>query len=398
MSDAIALTQQYIAQTYRRPPFVLSRGAGVRVWDESGKEYIDMVGGIAVMALGHADPRVTQIIQDHAGSLLHVSNLYHTEPQAKLAAALVQSCAFADRVFFCNSGAEANEAAIKFARKVAYSHNQPEKREVVAFSNAFHGRTMGALAVTPKEAYQEPFRPLMDGAKILPFNDLFAAQAGINAATCAVIVEPIQGEGGVNPADPEFLRELRRLCDVHGALLIFDEIQCGLGRTGTLWAHEQYAVTPDIMTLAKPLASGLPIGAVLMTETVHGALAAGDHGSTFAGGGLVCRVAAHVLERVSAPTMLAHVQEVSAYLFERLAEINSPHIKAVRGKGLLVGIELDFPVADLVNKGYQHGLLLVGAGANVLRLIPPLMIEKAEIDVVIDRLTNMLQEVNHGNE
>lgn len=393
MSQAIHQTGQYVAQTYKRAPFVIKHGKGMRLWDENGKEYLDMVSGIAVMALGHSDPHIAQIIQEAAQTLMHVSNLYYTEPQAALAQTLVEK-SFADRVFFCNSGAEANEACLKFARKVAYANGEHKRREFIAFTNAFHGRTMGALAVTPKEAYQEPFRPLMGGVRILPMNDLEAAAAQINQTTCGVIVEPIQGEGGVYPADEAFLRGLRRLCDQHGALLIFDEIQCGLGRTGKLWTHEHYGVVPDLMSLAKPLGAGLPIGAALMTEKVHSALAAGDHGSTFAGGALVCAVAKHVVERISDPQFLAQVNETSGYLWDKLAEINSSHIKEIRGRGLMIGIELDFPVADLIQAGYEHGLLLVGAGANVLRLLPPLIMEKSDVDVFIERLTTIL--TNHA--
>lgn len=389
MNPSIENSDQYLAQTYKRPPFVLSHGQGTRLWDDQGREYLDMVSGIAVMALGHSDPQISAIIRDQAEQLIHVSNLYHNAPQAALAAALVEK-SFADRVFFCNSGAEANEGAIKFARKYAYANGQIERHEIISFSHAFHGRTMGALAVTPKPAYQDPFRPLIGGAKTLPVNDIAAAQAGITSQTCAVILEPIQGEGGVRPIEREFMAEIRRLCDEQGALLIFDEVQCGLGRTGKLWAHEHYGITPDIMTLAKPLANGLPMGAVLMTERVHSALLPGDHGSTFAGGALSCAVALHVLERISDPQFLAHVEEVGTYLHERLSEINSPHIKDIRGEGLMLGVELDFAAAELISEGYNHGLLLVNAGAETLRLIPPLIINKADIDIFIDKLSLML--------
>jgi len=384
------LTEQYVAQTYRRPPFVLNKADGMRVWDTDGKEYLDLVSGIAVMSLGHSDPQVTDMIQEQAHQLVHVSNLYYTEPQAQLAQQLCEK-SFADRVYFCNSGAEANEGAIKFARKFAYANGTP-RQEIISFSHGFHGRTMGALAVTPKPQYQDPFRPLMAGSTVLPVNDIAAAEAGITQNTCAVIIEPIQGEGGVRPVDTEFLQALRRICDATDTLLIFDEVQCGVGRTGTLWAHEFSGVTPDMMTLAKPLASGLPIGAVLMTDRVHQAIEAGDHGSTFAGGALVCAVANHVLERISEPAFLAHVNAMSAYLFDRLSEINTPHIKEIRGRGLMMGIELDFPASDIVNAGYDEGLLMVGAGANTLRLVPPLIIETSDIDVAIERLTKLFSK------
>jgi predicted acetylornithine/succinylornithine family transaminase len=325
--------------------------------------------------------------------LVQVSNLYFTEPQARLAALLCEK-SFADRVYFCNSGAEANEACLKFARKFAYMNNEPRRKEYICFTGAFHGRTIGALSVTPKPQFQDPFRPLLEDVTALPLNDLEAVKAAISKKTCAIIVEPIQGEGGVNPADEAFIQGLRHLCDEHGALLIFDEIQTGVGRTGKLWAYEHFGVTPDLMSLAKPLASGLPIGAALMTERVHGALAVGDHGSTFAAGPLVCAVAEHVLTRISQPGFLAHVQEVSQYLMERLQEINSPHIQEIRGRGLMVGIGLDFPSMELVQAGYDAGLLLVGAGPDTLRFVPPLIIEESHVDVVVDAVTTMLQKRN----
>jgi predicted acetylornithine/succinylornithine family transaminase len=321
---------------------------------------------------------------------MQVSNLYYTEPQAVLAQQLCEA-SFADRVFFCNSGAEANEACLKFARKYAKTIRE-DKTEIIAFEHAFHGRTFGALAVTPKPQYQDPFKPLLPDVKILPFNDVEALGQAISERTCAVIVEPIQGEGGIHLATPEFLQTLRRLCDEHEALLIFDEVQCGMGRTGQLWGHSASGVTPDLMSLAKPLAAGLPIGAALMTEKVHAVLAPGDHGSTFAGGNVVCAVASHVLQTINTPAILGHVAEMGVYVQERLAEINSPHILEIRGRGLMVGIELDFPAAEVVTAGYGAGFLLVNAGPNTLRLVPPLIVEKQQIDPLIDFLTQFLKE------
>ena len=379
----------HVAQTYKRAPFVLSHGAGVTLFDTDGNAYLDWVAGIAVNALGYGDPELTQVIQSAATGLIHVSNLYHTAPQAQLAKALCER-SFADRVFFCNSGTEAVEGVIKFARKAAYEKGRTDKTEIVTFTGAFHGRSMGALALTPREKYQKPFQPLMPGAKLAEFNNLESARAVINERTAAVIVEPVQGEGGIHPATTEFLRGLRVLCDQHQALLIFDEIQCGVGRTGTLWAHEFSGVTPDIMTLAKPLAGGLPIGAILLTEAVAGAMHPGEHGTTFAGGPLVTSVANVVLERVSQPEFLAHVQEVGDYLIERLSEINSPLINTVRGRGLMVGLELTVEATPLVEAGYRNGLILVNAGTHVLRFVPPLVVEKQHVDTLVERLTAML--------
>lgn len=385
---AIELEHQHIAQTYARPPFVLTHGQGMNLWDSTGKAYLDFVAGIAVMSLGHSDPQITRIIQEQAAQLVQTSNLYYTQPQADLAAALCQA-SFADRVYFGNSGAEAIEASLKFARKFAKQHH-PDKIEIIAFEGAFHGRTYGAVSITPKAKYQDPFRPLLPNITILPFNDSAAALAAIGPQTCAVVVEPIQGEGGINVATPAFLQTLREACNAHDALLIFDEIQCGLGRTGGLWAHTACGVTPDMMTLAKPLASGLPIGAVLMSERVHSVLSPGDHGSTFAGGALVCAVAAHVVERIQSPDLLAHVQLMGMYLRDGLSTITSPHILDIRGQGLMQGIELDIAAADVVTAGYAAGLLLVNAGPTVVRFVPPLIVEQSHIDHLLNFLSDYL--------
>ena len=391
-NEIIDLEQHYVIGTYARAPFVLDHGHGCWVYDADGKSYLDCMAGIAVNALGHADPELAAVLAEQASKLWHVSNLYHSAPQARLAQKLCET-SFADRVFFCNSGAEANEAALKFSRKWAHDAFGPEKHAIVAFTNAFHGRTFGALAVTPREKYQAPFRPLLPGVRIAPFNDLAGAEAVMGDDVCAVIVEPVQGEGGVYPAEPEFLAGLRVLCDRHHALLIFDEIQCGLGRTGNLWAYQGFGVTPDLLTAAKPLAGGLPMGAALMTQTVADVMHPGDHGSTFAAGPLVAAVAEAVLARVSAPAFLADVAAKGAYLRERLEEINSPHITRVRGVGLMLGADLDIPAADVVNAGYRHGLLLVNAGPDVLRLVPPLVISREEIDLLVERLSAVFREL-----
>lgn len=381
----------YLAQTYKRAPFVLVHGEGVHLFDTDGKPYLDWVAGIAVNALGYQDAELTEAIQIAAKGLIHVSNLYNTAPQIELAKMLVEK-SFADRVFFSNTGTEANEGAIKFARKVAYEKGLTGKTEVVCFTDAFHGRTMGSLALTPREKYQKPFKPLMPDVVVAEFNNLESAKAVIGEKTAAVIIEPIQGEGGINEATPAFLRGLRELCDQHEAVLIFDEIQCGMGRTGKLWAHEHSGVTPDIMTIAKPLAGGLPIGAILMTEAVASAMHPGEHGSTFSGGPLVTSAAKVVLNRVSQPEFLAHVTEVGDYLMERLSEINSPLIKAIRGRGLMVAVELTVDTSSIIEKGYQNGLILVNAGTNVIRLVPPLIVQKEHVDELIEKLTAILSE------
>jgi predicted acetylornithine/succinylornithine family transaminase len=389
-ADVIALDGKHIVQTYGRGPMVLDHGRGVQVWDTEGNEYLDFMAGIAVNALGHADPGLGEVLAAQAAKLVHTSNLYLTVPQVQLAEKLTAN-SFADRVFFTNSGAEANETAIKFARKFArVTAGVENKTQIVCFEHAFHGRTMGALALTPKAHYQDPFRPLMPDVVVAPFNDISALEKCIGPQTCAVFLEPVQGEGGIHPATPEFLRAMRARCEKVGALLVFDEVQCGLGRTGDLWAHTASGITPDIMTLAKPLAGGLPIGAALVTERVAEVMSLGDHGSTFAGGPLVAAAACYVFDRINNPAFLAHVSEVGTYLKERLEEINSPHRVQVRGRGLMVGFELDIEAVKVVRKGYEHGLLLVNAGANTLRFLPPLILEKSHVDKLAERLSAIL--------
>ncbi|KAG0615420.1 hypothetical protein M758_5G039900 [Ceratodon purpureus] len=397
-------------QTYARNPVVFERGLGCKLYDTEGKEYLDLTAGIAVNSLGHGDPTWLRAINEQAANLAHVSNLYHTVPQVKLAERLV-NWSFADRVFFANSGTEANEAAIKFARK--YQTEMTSRKgdtrwfkfgelrsasELVSFSSGFHGRTLGALALTSKAQYRTPFEPLIPGVHLVGFGDLEAtAKVVRRGRTAAVFVEPTQGEGGVHTATAEFLRGLRRLCDEAGALLVFDEVQCGLGRTGLLWAHQAYGVIPDIMTLAKPLAGGLPIGAVLVTEAVASTIAAGDHGSTFAGGPLVCQAALAVLDRIQAPGFLEHVAAKGGMLRSRLREkIGShPHVKEIRGVGLLVGVELDVPAAPLVEAALKAGLLILTAGnGNVVRLAPPLTISEAELNQAVDILAGCMHSLS----
>ncbi len=388
----IEAEKKYLAPTYARPPFVLIRGEGVYVFDANGNKYLDCAAGIAVNALGYNDAGLVAAIQQAAHGLLHTSNLFYTEPQIALAQALVQA-SFADRVFFTNSGTEAIEGALKFARKYHVERGETHRKNFVAFRGSFHGRTMGALALTDSEKYQAPFRPLMPGVTFAEFNDLASARAAINDETAAVVIEPVQGEGGIYPARDDFLRGLRALCDERGALLIFDEIQCGLGRTGKLWAYEWSGVTPDVMALAKPLAGGLPIGAILMTERVAVAMHVGEHGTTFGGGPFITSVAHYVFNRIRDPQFLAHVNAVGTYLLERLSEINSPHIKQVRGRGLMIGVELDVPAAQVRERGYAHGLLLIQARDHVVRFVPPLIFQPAHADELVTKFTQILAEV-----
>jgi len=396
-SEIIAWEEKYIVPTYVRPPVVFTHGKGAYLFDDQGQRYLDFSSGIAVTALGHSDDEWLATVAEQAGRLTHVSNLYYTLPQIKLARRLVEN-SFADRVFFSNSGSEANETALKFARKYARkfvtSYKKGDtfsKTGIVAFSDSFHGRSMGALSTTYKKKYRQPFAPLVPGVTFADFNDLASAAQAINQDICAVIVEPVQGEGGVNPAGPGFLQGLRALCDENNALLIFDEVQCGLGRCGKLWAYETYGVTPDMMTLAKPLAGGLPIGATLVSEEIAQVMKPGDHGSTFGGGPLVCSAANVIFDRVNQPQFLAHVRESGAYFVDRLRALESSQIVTIRGAGLLIGVELRCDVAPLVTAAREQGLLVINAGENVLRLCPPLNVTPAEIDQAVGILERCLE-------
>jgi acetylornithine/N-succinyldiaminopimelate aminotransferase len=400
--DAIANEQQYILQTYGRPDFVLDHGEGVYLFDTAGRRYLDCVAGIAVNALGYGDKDVARAVAEHADGLIHTSNLYHTRPAGELARLLVEH-SFADRVFFSNSGAESIEGAIKFARKYAREHHPSSssgrggegKTTIVAFSGSFHGRTMGAVAVTHREKYRQPFMPVMPDVRFAPFNDLQAAEAAITDDVCAVIVEPIQGEGGLSVATPEFLRMLRARCDAVGALLILDEIQCGMGRTGRLWAYEPYGVRPDIMTIAKPLGGGLPIGAVLLTQAVADTLHAGEHGTTFGGGPLVTGVARVVFEKIADPAFLAHVREVGDYFDEALHDFAASNARVIelRGRGLMRGIQIDGSAAAVREAGHGAGILIATAGDDVLRLLPPLIFERRHVDEAIEKLGNAFRKL-----
>jgi acetylornithine/N-succinyldiaminopimelate aminotransferase len=362
-----------------RAPICLVRGEGARVWDSDGREYLDFGSGIAVTALGHCHPRVTGAIQEAAATLLHVSNLYHSAPQVHLAKLLCEH-SFADRVFFCNSGAEANEAAIKLVRKYAHDRLSTDRSEIVATRNSFHGRTLAALSATGQEKYWHGFEPMVPGFKHVPYNDLRAMERAIDNRTAAVLVEPIQGEGGVNVPDDGYLPGLRKLCDEAGALLVLDEIQTGVGRTGRLWCHEHAGITPDVMTLAKALANGVPIGAVLTREEVAGVLTAGTHGSTFGGTPFVCSVALATLSTVIEDKLPDHADRMGRFVMDGLAAIRAanPKVRAIRGRGLLIGIDLDGPAAPVVDACREGGLLVLSAGERVLRLAPSLIVSESE--------------------
>lgn len=374
---------------YAQPDFVLARGAGCRVWDEEGRGYLDFTAGIAVNALGHGAAVVTEAIQGAlALGLIHTSNLFHTRPAMDLAELLV-SHGFPGKVFFCNSGAEANEAALKFSRRWAGQGGDPAKHEVLAFRGAFHGRLFGTLAITDRESYQAPFRPLMPGVRFAEVGDVAGVEALLaTGRIAAVFIEPIQGEGGVLPVPSDFLRALRSLCDRYDALLVFDEIQCGLGRTGKMFAFQHAGVTPDLLTMAKPLAGGLPMGAVIATDRVADAMVPGDHGTTFGGGPLVAAAALAVVRTVSQPDFLARVRAASQHLVAGLEAIRSRvgSVSAVRGVGLMQGLLLEGPAAPVVSRARERGLLVVSAGPNVVRLVPPLIITNEELTEGLDIL------------
>lgn len=370
-----------ILGTYKRPAPLFVRGEGVYLYDDTGKQYLDFVAGIAVSALGYADAGVMQAMQDvMATGVLHTSNLYRTAPGEALAQWLV-SHSFASRVFYCNSGAEANEGAFKFARRWAGTQGAENKCEIFSLRGAFHGRLPGTLAATDRPGYRLPFRPLMGGVSIVE-RDLEELRTLLNPDTAAaVIVEPIQGEGGMRVLDPEFLRGLRALTRERNVLLILDEIQCGLGRTGSLFAYEQLGFEPDMLTLAKPLAGGLPMGAILVTDDVARTIQPGDHGTTFGGGPLLAHVAYHVVQRIADPAFLLHVQETGVWFGEQLHAMaaRTGRVRAIRGTGFMWGMDIHATAADIVARAFSNGLLLVGAGEHTLRFLPPLVITREEL-------------------
>lgn len=391
--DLIRDSARYLANTYARFPVVLVRGRGDRLWDSDGKEYLDFAAGIAVDVLGHCHPKVVEAIKAQAEALLHVSNLYHIEPQIRLAQALCEH-SFADKVFFCNSGAEANEAAIKLARRYAKERWGPDRYEIVCMRDSFHGRTMATLTATGQEKHQRGFEPLLPGFKHIPFNDLRAAEQAIDSRTCAVLVEPIQGEGGVRVPDDDYLPALRQLCSDRDVLLMLDEVQTGMGRTGRLFAYEHWGIEPDVMTLAKALGGGLPIGAMLAKEEVASAFVPGSHASTFGGSPFITAAALAVLTAIVEERLPQRAAKIGAYFLGRLRELvqRYPYAKEARGKGLILALELAVPAKPIVDRCLQLGLLILTAGDQVLRFVPPLIIGEAEVDEALSILDQALAE------
>ncbi|MEJ5331084.1 MAG: acetylornithine transaminase [Desulfobaccales bacterium] len=392
MDNWIARADRVVMQTYGRQPLVLVKGEGCRVWDDAGREYLDLVAGLAVCNLGHAHPGVARAAAEQLTTLVHVSNLYYTTPMVELAEALVAHT-FADRVFFCNSGAEAMEALIKLCRRYSREKYGPGRHQIICMLNSFHGRTFGALSATGQGKFQEGFEPLLPGFVFVPFNDLAALEAAVDEATCAVLLEPVQGEGGVNVPDPGYLPAVRRLCDAQGLLLALDEVQTGMGRTGRLFAHEHFGVTPDVLATAKGLANGLPMGALLATDEVAKAFVPGTHASTFGGGPVIAQAALTVVNTLTAPGFLAEVREKGDYLGRRLSELAGrfPVITQVRGLGLMWGLELAKEGAPVVAAARERGLLINCTQGNVIRLLPPLIITREELDRGLDILAQAME-------
>ena len=384
-------TDKYIFNTYGRIQKVFVKGQGATLWDEEGNTYTDFLAGIAVCSLGHSHPEVAKTVAEQAATLTHVSNYYHTAPQADLAEKLVTS-SFADRVFFANSGAEANEAAIKLARRYFNKKGQPHRVKIISMSRSFHGRTMATLSATGQDKIKDGFAPLMDGFIHIPFNDIDALKANMDDTVCAVMMEPIQGEGGVIPATPEYIKAVRALCDREGVFLIFDEVQTGMGRCGRLFAYEIYGVTPDIMTLAKALANGLPMGAMLATQEAATGFALGSHATTFGGTPLVAAAALKVLSIISQPEFLQDVVEKGQYFKKQLFSLKNSHprIKEVRGEGLLVGMEIDEEAGKIVEECLKKGFIINAIQGNILRFAPPLIISYGEIDALVAVLDSLL--------
>ncbi len=383
------LDTKYYLQTFKRYPLTLSRGSGAHVWDVEGNKYIDVMGGIAVNCVGHCHPKVVNAIKQQAENLIHISNFYLSEPQVRLSGKLVQLSGL-DRVFFTNSGAESVEGAMKIARK--YAHSKGKGGEILSFENSFHGRTLATIA-TGKKQMQKGFGPLPGGFMQVPFNDMEAVRKAAGKNTAAIIIEPIQGEGGINVAGEEFLKDLRAFCSEMDIVLIFDEIQCGMGRTGRMFAREHYGVDPDIITLAKALGGGVPIGAILSNEKVSSTIEFGDHGTTFGGNPLVCSAALATIEVMEEENLLQQSTEKGGWIRSQIEAMDNKSVKEIRGKGLMIGVEFDFETKILVQKMMENGVLANATAGKVLRLLPPLNIHYNDLKKVIEVLIKSLEEI-----
>ncbi len=397
LKEAQQLNSKYVMNTYGRNALLPVKGEGCWIWDSEGKKYLDCVAGIAVNALGQCHPSITQAISRQAGQLMHCSNIYLIENQIRLAQLLVEkSCC--DKAFFCNSGAEANEAAIKLARKWAKLKYGPEKYEIITAKQSFHGRTLAAITATGQPKYQKDFEPLPAGFTYVSYNDLDELKEAIGPHTCAIMLEAIQGEGGVHPATEEYLQGAAALCSELGLLLIIDEVQTGIGRTGKLFAYEHYGIQPDIITLAKALGNGVPIGAMLAKDSAAAAFVPGNHASTFGGNPLSCAAALAALQVMEEQKIVEQAAANGRYLMELLMQLkeNFKSVTDVRGKGLMAGVELDRPAAEVIGKCREKGLLVLGAGPNVIRFVPPLIISKEELRLAASIAEQALTEMEEG--
>ncbi|MCE5321811.1 acetylornithine transaminase [bacterium] len=389
-ADVMALYDQYVMKTYGKQPVVLVKGEGCFAYDIDGKEYLDLVAGIAVNGLGHCPPKVVEAIREQAGTLMHTSNLYYVPGQAKLAKILCEISGMS-KAFFCNSGAEANEAAMKLAKKAAKISGHPEKCEIVTALKSFHGRTLAAITATGQPKYQKSFTPLVPGFKYIPYNDIEALKDAVDEKTCAIMMEPVQGESGVHPASAEFLQAARDLCDKFGATLIFDEVQTGLGRTGKMFGFQNFGVVPDVMTLAKTIAAGFPMGACLARDKWADVFEPGDHAATFGGNPLACAAAIAAVTEIKDGGWVENAAKVGQYFREQLAIL--PGVKEVRGLGLMVAAEFDKPIAkDLVSKALEAGLIINATSENTLRFVPPLILTNELVDRAISIIAKILSD------
>ena len=391
MDKQIQEAEKYLIHSYNRYPVVLDHGEGVYLYDTAGKRYLDFGGGIAVCALGYSDEAFKEALKKQIDKGIHFSNYFYSEPMIAAARGLAEATGL-EKVFLANSGTEANEGALKLARKYAILNGHENRHEIISMNKAFHGRSMGALSVTGTAKYREPFEPMLAGVSFADYNDLASVEEKITDNTYAVIVEAVQGEGGIYPAEPEFLQGIRRLCDEHDIMMICDEIQCGMGRTGAMFAYQHYGVKPDIVTMAKGIGNGICVGAIATTARIAETLVPGDHGTTFGGNPLSCAAVAETLAIFKKEHILEHVREVGGYLEERLGQLaeTKKTVRERRGKGLMQGLELTEPAADYIRKALEEGLILMGAGANVIRFVPPLVIEKEHVDEMISVLEKLL--------
>lgn len=390
----IDLAENTLLHTYNRYKIVLKKGDGVYLYDTDGKKYLDFAAGIAVFSLGYNNKKFNEALNDQISNLVHTSNLFYNEPATNAGSKLVKATGL-KRVFFTNSGTEAIEGAIKLARKYAYNKDNSTDHEIIAMNHSFHGRSMGALSVTGNVKYQEAFKPLIGGVKFANYNDIESVKANITDKTCAIIMETLQGEGGIYTADEDFIKEVRALCDEKDILLILDEIQCGMGRTGYMFAYEKYGIKPDIVTVAKALGNGIPVGAFVAGEKVYDAMVPGDHGTTYGGNPLATRAADAVFDIFEEEKIVEHVQEITPYFEQKLEELVEKYdvVKERRGMGFMQGLVLDIPVNDVILKAQENGLIVISASGNVLRLVPPLVITKEDIDLMIEKLCKSFDEL-----